>query len=442
VWLVENYQRLQQYRQDRRRATKSIPGLQDTDCFHDGENVLEIVHQWHRSLKGCLRRDDLLTGEVLRMIDLMLHEETSRIPTKTVWAMSKRILEAAKKELRERGLGNDHNTPTMMRPPPSISSQSMSLAPSRRGEYSSQFDNVARAVSPLLYAPEVHDPVETEGRLVEMGLHRNRSTPYRFPQPSQQIPTRFNTVHESTNNSNFNITTGPRIQTHDPSTQTLHQFTQSMGEVNMHEENEFTSIPQDWAQSRRHNVVSMPSIPTVPLGESFYPPLHRETSEPVRSNLRHVPDGSLHNLHPQSSFIYGRNNSGHVFQEPVVANQPHAWPQENPSLQQTNPPPMQYATYNAHDDQDIGHWNYPPNLQGRSGASSPPPPQQMSMHPYPNSFHQNSPRAVVENPPQCMYSKAISFPKWLSTIICYKKSDLMIHNSSFSPCFHQAMLIL
>jgi hypothetical protein len=73
VWLVFNYRSLQDYRIARREATKGTPAAEVGDCFHDGEKVLPVVHQWHDNIKDNVRDSDYITERVLEMVgDMML----------------------------------------------------------------------------------------------------------------------------------------------------------------------------------------------------------------------------------------------------------------------------------------------------------------------------------------------------------------------------------
>ena len=117
VWLVEGNQSLKEYCRDRQAAANRFPEVRGTDCFHDGQKMLDTVAIWHERLKKRLRRDDVITEPVLQLIECMLHDEKSRAKATFFWRWSRRILEKAKGNLKEGNVGSDLNTPTKPRPP-------------------------------------------------------------------------------------------------------------------------------------------------------------------------------------------------------------------------------------------------------------------------------------------------------------------------------------
>jgi hypothetical protein len=83
VWLVESYPKLCSYRRDREVACNTFPDVRGTDCFHDGQKMLDVVRQRHKILNESLRTYDFITGKVLDMIESMLHDEGSRAKSRT-----------------------------------------------------------------------------------------------------------------------------------------------------------------------------------------------------------------------------------------------------------------------------------------------------------------------------------------------------------------------
>jgi hypothetical protein len=101
VWVVEHNDGLDRYRRDRKAATKVIQGLKDSDCFHDGENMLVTVRDWHRRLKTKTRVYDVITAPVLGMIEDMLLDAEARSNTIQVWRKSQKILNEARSTLNK-----------------------------------------------------------------------------------------------------------------------------------------------------------------------------------------------------------------------------------------------------------------------------------------------------------------------------------------------------
>lgn len=78
VWIVRGRKALRDYRTQRRDALKDIPGLQDGDCFHDGEKMLALVVEQHSKLQGNFRQHDFITDRILDLIEEMLQDDASR----------------------------------------------------------------------------------------------------------------------------------------------------------------------------------------------------------------------------------------------------------------------------------------------------------------------------------------------------------------------------
>ncbi|KAJ9667922.1 hypothetical protein H2201_002108 [Coniosporium apollinis] len=77
VWMVHGYPELEEYRQ--RRKDETGPNFEDSDCFHNGERVLNAVKQMHESLENHVRGSDHITKAVWKsMIREMLVDAQSR----------------------------------------------------------------------------------------------------------------------------------------------------------------------------------------------------------------------------------------------------------------------------------------------------------------------------------------------------------------------------
>ncbi|KAH8815557.1 hypothetical protein F5884DRAFT_182287 [Xylogone sp. PMI_703] len=75
MWVADGYKGLQDYRAERAAETERI-FFKGGDCFHDGERLLQAVHDAHRDIEDRLRRADYITKDVLdSMIEEMLWEE-------------------------------------------------------------------------------------------------------------------------------------------------------------------------------------------------------------------------------------------------------------------------------------------------------------------------------------------------------------------------------
>ena len=79
VWVVYGKRGLSEYRRRRGMETAQIHGFRDGDCFHNGEHVLAIVMEIHRTLARDKRLCDHVTGATVEMVTKeMLIEPDSR----------------------------------------------------------------------------------------------------------------------------------------------------------------------------------------------------------------------------------------------------------------------------------------------------------------------------------------------------------------------------
>lgn len=64
-WIKYGSHGVEKCRRERRADTSKIAGLEDTDCFHDGEKVLQAVLGSHAKSKTNLRPEDTITEAVI-----------------------------------------------------------------------------------------------------------------------------------------------------------------------------------------------------------------------------------------------------------------------------------------------------------------------------------------------------------------------------------------
>ncbi|KAJ9649025.1 hypothetical protein H2199_000938 [Coniosporium tulheliwenetii] len=96
VWMVHGYPELEEYRQ--RRKDETGPNFEDSDCFHNGERVLNAVKQTHESLENHVRGSDHITKAVWKsMIREMLVDAQSRPDALQSYKKTRFILEDARK---------------------------------------------------------------------------------------------------------------------------------------------------------------------------------------------------------------------------------------------------------------------------------------------------------------------------------------------------------
>lgn len=70
TWIVRGYRGVQEYEEFRLHASKQLNRTSHpSDTFHDGENVLPEIRQWHEHLKRITRRCDNITHRILDIVD-------------------------------------------------------------------------------------------------------------------------------------------------------------------------------------------------------------------------------------------------------------------------------------------------------------------------------------------------------------------------------------
>ena len=95
VWLTRGLTGLQKYRALRQENSKKH-GIEDSDCFHNGEGILTCVKESLQKLPEDLRRCDEMTEPIVNMIrGDMLVAQQHRAKANTLWAKSYRIFEDA-----------------------------------------------------------------------------------------------------------------------------------------------------------------------------------------------------------------------------------------------------------------------------------------------------------------------------------------------------------
>lgn len=190
VWVVDGYEALEQYRQLRQEATKAIPGFEDGNCFHDGEQMLEIVRTQHRNLEECLRSHDTITSAVLAMIEDMLVDANSRPNANHFWKRSQRILKNAWDKLENLAIrGQQTSTTGRERRRPLVEPSGLgaepSIIPDREGQDMSWYGH--GTTSKELCTPDKSNPPRR-------GLHDSRTAgvpkSYTSPSPGRQLTTR------------------------------------------------------------------------------------------------------------------------------------------------------------------------------------------------------------------------------------------------------------
>lgn len=103
--LSQKYTGILEYAEERKAEINKIPAFDGVDCFHNGQKVLDAVHESNdRALEGILRKD-FITEKVIGMIvDDMLVDSEARSHAHWLWSKHLRILEMARKNLKKAGV--------------------------------------------------------------------------------------------------------------------------------------------------------------------------------------------------------------------------------------------------------------------------------------------------------------------------------------------------
>jgi hypothetical protein len=79
IWIGGGYEALNEYRQARRAAIQQIPDFQDSDCFHNGSEVLPTIKEWHEKTRLLLLETrDTITSEIFPLIEDTLQVASKR----------------------------------------------------------------------------------------------------------------------------------------------------------------------------------------------------------------------------------------------------------------------------------------------------------------------------------------------------------------------------
>ncbi|RFU24317.1 hypothetical protein B7463_g12025, partial [Scytalidium lignicola] len=109
MWIADGYTGLQDYRAQRAVETETT-FFKGGDCFHDGERVLQSVHDAHRDIEDRLRRADYITKDVLdSMVEEMLWEEDR--PTAKALARKADMVSARARQRLSAVAGDDFPRP-------------------------------------------------------------------------------------------------------------------------------------------------------------------------------------------------------------------------------------------------------------------------------------------------------------------------------------------
>jgi hypothetical protein len=263
VWLVENFEGVDEYRRARRAATREYPSFEDSDCFHDGEKMLDVVRQWHRRLPEKFRSYDVITSPVLTMVEDMLMDAPSRANTNFFWRKSQNLLREARSNLAEKQDSKTSSTPKKLPPPPVASQSSTSSSPTSTisEEVSPMYESMddrqrgfsRYSAAPLLHRDVIAEALEEEGDQVPNqgfeptgSLRLNRHNSQQRRQMSQEYPGLINRF----------ATTG--LDPTPVSRSSTHQTTRS-APVNEAWQHGYQENYGDH-HSKRHQVNSMPPI--------------------------------------------------------------------------------------------------------------------------------------------------------------------------------------
>ena len=105
VWLVYGKGQLLEYRRRRGNETEKIKSFRDGNCFHDGEKVLTIVKEIHKTLPADVRVCDHVTRRIVNMVtDEMLIPWIYRSNALALCHRTQGILRKAEDQLENSGL--------------------------------------------------------------------------------------------------------------------------------------------------------------------------------------------------------------------------------------------------------------------------------------------------------------------------------------------------
>ena len=99
VWSRFGWKRVLEYRRRRQAEVKDRQNLDGEQIFHDGRHLLQAVHDMHKQISEDRREMDLVTVDILRLLDegMLLSEDKRRYSAKDVFHKSENIIKKARK---------------------------------------------------------------------------------------------------------------------------------------------------------------------------------------------------------------------------------------------------------------------------------------------------------------------------------------------------------
>ena len=107
TWLAQGKDGLERYRELRTSCLRDC-GLGDSDCFHDGVNVLQSVINHHNNISNTIPKGDIITEKVLELVSNMLTGTQNRKDARTLRVSAVKALAQSKSMLAE--TEGDHST--------------------------------------------------------------------------------------------------------------------------------------------------------------------------------------------------------------------------------------------------------------------------------------------------------------------------------------------
>ena len=145
TWVAQGKDGLESYRKLRMSCQRHCD-LGNSDCFHDGVDVLQSVTKHHSDIANTLPKGDLITEKVLELVSHMLTGAKNRMDARTLRVSAVKALEQSKSMLVEPE--PDHSTPSVSNTQGKASVGTRSLA---------QTDSGLRRKNPL-HSSSLHDP--------------------------------------------------------------------------------------------------------------------------------------------------------------------------------------------------------------------------------------------------------------------------------------------
>ena len=181
IWVVRGKDGLKEYRRRRRLETKEASNFEESECFHNGVETLDVVREMHRDLYDEVRRTDYITRAACSMVTDMLVVESDDRPTAThLYKKSKRIIHEATDELKRSSNRTSMHSPTSpLQLPPEVPYDNARIPrPSRRSTH-------VRTASPdsIDFSPNGHRQAMQNGwsqsrRVSQRPDNHDRRLPY------------------------------------------------------------------------------------------------------------------------------------------------------------------------------------------------------------------------------------------------------------------------